>query len=84
MKQNEKRDFMSSEAHVCIHSAVRSDPRTSLAVSRTEKMSLPFCSVSVIAVSNSYWSKRAEIKPMLEASLGITECMNTLYECVKR
>lgn len=49
----------------------------------TEKMSLPPCSVSVpVVLSNSDWSKRAEIKPMLEASLGIMRFMNRPRVCV--
>lgn len=49
----------------------------------TEKMSLPPCSVSApVVLSNSDWSKRAEIKPMLEASLGIMRFMNRPRVCV--
>lgn len=76
MKKKKKKSFMSREEH--------SQLRLKLPLGAARrKWVCPRCSVSVpVVLSNSYWSKRAEIKPMLEASLLIMRFMNRPRVCV--
>lgn len=75
-KMKKKKSFMSREEH--------SQLRLKLPLGAARrKWVCPRCSVSVpVVLSNSYWSKRAEIKPMLEASLLIMRFMNRPRVCV--
>lgn len=75
-KMKKKKSFMSREEH--------SQLRLKLPLGAARrKWVCPRCSVSVpVVLSNSDWSKRAEIKPMLEASLLIMRFMNRPRVCV--